>query len=156
MKNAVTRRRLLATTAPAALMLLLSGPGLANVAALPPVTVWKSPTCGCCGRWSEHMRQAGFTLTVHETADLAPVKQAHGIPDNLVACHTAEVGGYVIEGHVPPTDIVRLLTERPAAKGLAVPGMPSSSPGMDQPTGESYEVTLFGAPGGNRVFARHS
>ena len=156
MKSLVTRRGLFATAAPAALVLAWFGSGSAKAATLPPVSVWKSPTCGCCGRWSEHMRQAGFTVTVYETADLTPIKQAHGVPDDLSACHTAEVGGYVVEGHVPPADIVRLLTERLSAKGLAVPGMPSSSPGMDQPTGEPYEVTLFGAPGGNQIFARHS
>lgn len=124
-------------------------------AAQQEVEVWKSPSCGCCGGWVSHMRAAGFTVKVHEIEDVQPVKTASGVPDALGSCHTSKVGGYVVEGHVPARDIRRLLAEKPIAKGLAVPGMPSDAPGMDMRTGESYEVVLFGAPDGDKVFARH-
>ncbi len=127
--------------------------GSAPVAAQ-EVEVWKSPTCGCCGGWVKHMQAAGFSLKVHTIEDVDPVKAAKGVPDNLVSCHTAVVDGYVIEGHVPAGDIRRLLAERPKAKGLSAPGMPQSSPGMDIP-GQPYDVIMFGAPGGNKVYARH-
>ena len=99
------------------------------------------------------MRAAGFEATVHEVADLQAVKAVNGVPDKLQSCHTATVGGYVVEGHVPASDVRRLLAERPRAKGLAAPGMPPSSPGMDIP-GTPYEVILFGG-GADRVWARH-
>jgi hypothetical protein len=126
---------------------------LAGRAAGSDVAVWASPTCGCCGGWVEHMRDAGFTVTVHLTEDLAPVKAKSGVPDGLQSCHTAVVGGYVVEGHVPAADVRRLLAERPAARGLSVPGMPQSAPGMDNP-GQPYEVMLFGR-GEPTVYARH-
>jgi len=116
-------------------------------AARPAVTVWKSPSCGCCGAWVRHMRAAGFPVTVHDVGDVQPIKDGNGVPDALRSCHTALVDGYVVEGHVPAGDIKRLLEERPAAKGLAVPGMPSAAPGMDGPH-EPYHVVLFGSPGG--------
>ncbi|HEV7368304.1 DUF411 domain-containing protein [Arenibaculum sp.] len=119
------------------------------------VEVWKSPSCGCCGGWVDHMRAAGFAVTVHEVDDLEPVKRSGGVPEALGSCHTALVDGYVIEGHVPAGDVRRLLSERPAARGLSVPGMPMDAPGMDMATGEPYETILFGASGGDRVFARH-
>jgi hypothetical protein len=118
------------------------------------VEVWKDPTCGCCEGWVKHMRAAGFEATVHDVADLQAVKAVNGVPDALQSCHTAIVGGYVIEGHVPAADVRRLLAERPHAKGLAAPGMPPSSPGMDMP-GTPYEVVLFGVSGGDRLWARH-
>lgn len=126
--------------------------GRAAVAAPAPVTVYKDPSCGCCGGWVEHLRQAGFSVTVVEDADLSEVKTRLGVPDDLLSCHTAEVGGYVIEGHVPAPAILRLLAERPQATGLAVPGMPPGSPGMG---GEPvpFEVMLFG-PTGQTVYGR--
>jgi hypothetical protein len=122
---------------------------------LPTVNVWKAASCGCCGGWITHMRRAGFAVSVHELADVQPVKERRGVPEELQSCHTAVVAGYVIEGHVPAGDIRRLLEERPGAKGLAVAGMPSSAPGMDGPK-ERYEVTLFGGPSGNRRYAVHT
>ena len=119
----------------------------------PALQVWKDPSCGCCEGWVRHMRAAGFEATVHEVADLQAVKAVNGVPDKLQSCHTATVGGYVVEGHVPASDVRRLLAERPRAKGLAAPGMPPSSPGMDIP-GTPYEVILFGG-GADRVWARH-
>ncbi|HEY2132679.1 MAG TPA: DUF411 domain-containing protein [Acetobacteraceae bacterium] len=100
------------------------------------------------------MRQSGFAVTSHATEDMAAIKRANFVPDALISCHTAVTGDYVIEGHVPAQDVLRLLAERPEAKGLAVPGMPASAPGMDQP-GEPYTVILFGSPAGEKTYARH-
>ena len=98
------------------------------------VAVYKTPTCGCCGKWVEHMQANGFATTVTDLPDLAETKAKHGVPVSLQSCHTSVVGGYVIEGHVPAEDIRRLLREKPAILGLAAPGMPAGSPGMDVPT----------------------
>ncbi|TCZ61187.1 hypothetical protein EXY23_13100 [Roseicella aquatilis] len=100
------------------------------------------------------MRAAGFGVTAHKIADVRPLKAANRVPEALWSCHTAVVEGYVIEGHVPATDIRRLLAERPQARGLSAPGMPPSAPGMDIP-GTPYEVVLFGAPGGDRTWRQH-
>ena len=118
----------------------------------PLVTVYKDPTCGCCGEWIAYLKLRGFRTKIIETTEINRVKARLGVPFDLAACHTAEIDGYLIEGHVPATAIARLLTERPKANGLAVPGMPAGSPGM---TGEyeEYEVILFG-PNERRVFAR--
>lgn len=115
--------------------------------------VWKSPSCGCCGGWIDHMRAEGFTLKVHDVEDVTPVKMQHGVPGEMASCHTAVVDGYVVEGHVPASDVRRLLAERPKATGLAIPGMPQSAPGMDIP-GEPYEVLLFDGDR-TQVYARH-
>jgi hypothetical protein len=128
--------------------------GVASAAQAAQVEVWKDLTYGCCDGWVRHMRAAGFEATVQDTADLHAIKAAKGVPDALQSCHTATVGGYVIEGHVPAADVRRLLAERPRAKGLAAPGMPPSSPGMDIP-GTPYEIVLFGGSDGNRLWARH-
>ncbi|WP_245985999.1 DUF411 domain-containing protein [Azospirillum thermophilum] len=120
------------------------------------VEVWKSPSCGCCGGWVTHMREAGFQVTVHEVDDVDPVKAQQGVPAPLHSCHTALVDGYVLEGHVPASDVKRLLTERPKARGLSVPGMPQDAPGMDMKTGTPYQTVLFGtADGKATVYARH-
>ncbi|HYE51873.1 MAG TPA: DUF411 domain-containing protein [Azospirillaceae bacterium] len=113
-------------------------------AALPPVTVWKSPTCGCCAAWVEHMRGAGFAVTVHEVEAINPIKAAQGVTPELASCHTAAVGAYTLEGHVPADAVKRLLAEKPKARGLAVPGMPQGSPGMETGVTEPYEILLFG------------
>jgi hypothetical protein len=117
------------------------------------ITVYKSPTCSCCGEWVKHLRANGFTVSVYETDNVAPIKARAGIPVELESCHTAFIGDYAIEGRVPAGDIRRLLSERPAARGLAVPGMPSGAPGMDGPP-ERYAVVLFG-DGGQSVYARY-
>lgn len=124
------------------------------MAATPAVEVYKDPSCGCCGKWAEHLRQNGFVVTVHEVADMASIKHQAGFPEAMESCHTAVVGGYLIEGHVPAGDIRRLLAERPGVRGLAVPGMPASAPGMDMP-GEPYIVFAFYAYGESAVFASH-
>lgn len=118
------------------------------------VTVYKSPTCGCCTAWVDHMRNAGYHVIAIDTAAVDAIKRRHGVPEQLGSCHTAVVGGYVVEGHVPAADIARLLSERPDVKGIAVPGMPVGSPGMEGGTPERYDVISFG-PRGTRVFARH-
>lgn len=124
--------------------------------ALPNVVVNKDPTCGCCGAWADHMRAAGFPVEVVEVADINRIKVRLGVPQPLASCHTAEVGGYVVEGHVPAAEVKRLLAERPEGRGLAVPGMPMGSPGMemDGMAPDTYEVVLFG-PTGRRTFARY-
>ena len=121
-----------------------------------PVTVYKSPTCGCCGKWVEHMEASGFAATTTNMPDVAPVKAKHGVPAQLQSCHTSFVGGYVIEGHVPAEDIRRLLRERPAIVGLAAPGMPAGSPGMDVPNSPPYQVLSFDKQGRTKVFATHT
>lgn len=127
----------------------------ARAAPGPLVEVWKTPSCGCCTGWAEHMRAAGFDMIVHEDADPAAVRAERGVPEALASCHTAVVGDYVLEGHVPAADVRRLLALRPDAAGLAVPGMPLDAPGMDGRTGEPYQVILFGGREGAEIFARH-
>ena len=123
--------------------------------AKPHLTVYKSPTCGCCGKWVEYMQANGFTAAVTNMPDVTPVKTKHGLPPRLASCHTTLVGGYVIEGHVPAEDIRRLLKEKPAILGLAAPGMPAGSPGMDIPNSPPYDVVSFDKEGRTRVFANH-
>lgn len=123
-------------------------------ALLPKVVVNKDPSCGCCQKWADHLSAAGFPVEVVATPELAALKVKLGVPDDLTSCHTAEVGGYVLEGHVPADAVLRLLRERPAAVGLAVPGMPAGSPGMEGGTAEAYDVILFGN-GSPKVFARY-
>lgn len=132
-------------------------PAASASTALPLMTVHKSPTCGCCVHWVEHMRKAGFQVEVKDTDNMLPVKERVGIPYGKGSCHTAEVGGYFVEGHVPAADVKRLLAEKPAARGLTVPGMPAGSPGMEMPDGrvQPYSVELVHADGSTTEFARH-
>jgi hypothetical protein len=116
------------------------------------IEVWKDPSCGCCKGWVDKMREAGFTVIVHDTSDVSPVKQAHGVGSDLVACHTAMVHGYVIEGHVPADAIRRLIAEAPKITGLAVPGMPMGSPGMEGGARDAYDVIAFTADGKRNVY----
>ena len=122
--------------------------GIATIAVSPTdaqeITVYKTPSCRCCTKWVEHLEQNGFDATVVSLDDLSRVKSRLGVPHRLRSCHTAETGGYVIEGHVPAADIARLLEERPGASGLAVPGMPVGSPGMEHgDRKDPYDVILF-------------
>lgn len=120
------------------------------------ITVYKNASCGCCGKWVDHMRQHGFDLTVHDVDNMSPVKERVGLPFGMGSCHTAEVGGYFIEGHVPAAEVARLLKEKPTAKGLAVPGMPVGSPGMEQDGKlQPYDVLLVKADGSTEVFAHY-
>ena len=145
------------------LMLLLTAVAVTSLAAQtgrgavkkPHVVVYKSPTCGCCAKWVEHINAAGFTSETTNLPDVTPIKVKHGLTPALASCHTSLVGGYVIEGHVPADDIHRLLRERPAIVGLAAPGMPAGSPGMDVPNSPPYQVLAFDKQGRTTVFATH-
>ena len=135
----------------ALLLTLMAAPAFAT-----EVTVYKSPTCGCCNKWVEHLQANGFTVKAQNVADVMPYKSANGVPLALGSCHTAKVDGYVIEGHVPADDIKRLLKERPKVLGLSVPGMPIGSPGMEQGAHkEKYDVLSFDKTGQTSVYARH-
>lgn len=123
---------------------------------LPLVVVHRSPTCGCCESWVGHMERAGFPVEVHDTLDLGPIKAEAGVPVGQGSCHTALVGQYFVEGHVPADDVKRLLTEQPEGRGLTVPGMPQGSPGMEQSgISEPYDVLLVAKDGSTTVFAHH-
>lgn len=152
----IDRRSLLAVSALGAMAAAASATTASPK--LTPMTVYKDANCGCCKAWVERLRADGrFAVKAVDTPDLAAVKQRLGVPADLVACHTGVVAGLVIEGHVPPADIGRLIAARPAGvRGLAVPGMPAGSPGMETPSGdrETFEVVAFG-PKGRSVFARH-
>lgn len=117
----------------------------------PTVTVWKSSECGCCGGWVSYMRTLGYKVDVHDIADVGSRKTAQGIPEELWSCHTSEIAGYLIEGHVPEAAIVKLLKERPDFKGLALPGMEPGAPGMDGTPG-TYRVLAFDREGRSRLF----
>lgn len=119
------------------------------------IVVYKDPDCGCCKNWVEYLRKHGFRVVAHDTPDMNTVKQTFGIRGDLQSCHTATVSGYVIEGHVPAGDIERLLRQRPKIAGIAVPGMPTGSPGMEGGTPERYQVIAFDKVGATKVFARH-
>jgi hypothetical protein len=127
--------------------------GTLSAAAQRVITVHRDPSCGCCLGWVQHLQKAGFPTKVLETKDLDAVKTRLGVPDDLAACHTAEVSGYVIEGHVPALALHRFLADKPYATGLAVPGMPIGSPGMEGGNPEPYEVVLFG-PAVRRSYMR--
>ena len=135
----------------------VAAPPQAGTEPLPRVLVHKNEYCGCCNGWVEHMRKAGFPVEVRNVDNLDPVKTRVGVPAGKGSCHTAEVGGYFIEGHVPAADVKRLLSERPDARGLVLPGMPLGSPGMESPDGRSvpYTVELVGPRGETTPYASH-
>lgn len=135
-----------------ALLVMSLSPAIAT-----EIKMFRQSGCGCCGQWAEHMRAAGYTVTIVDGEVMSVIKKEAGVPAALESCHTAMVDGYVIEGHVPAADVDRLLKERPKAKGLAVAGMPMGSPGMEQPDGatEPYNTVLFGGEGGDTVFQGH-
>ncbi len=120
------------------------------------LTVYRSPNCGCCHEWADYMKKNGFDVQIRNVPDVLPYEQKLGVPQAMSSCHVATVGGYAIEGHVPAGDVKRLLKERPKATGIAVPGMPQGSPGMEQGrAADRYETLLFDASGKYTVFARH-
>lgn len=122
----------------------------------PSVTVFKDPNCGCCKAWIEHLRQHAFDVTAKDTSDITAPKRTARVPEKLYSCHTAFVNGYVIEGHVPAPDIKRLLKEKPKVAGIAVPGMPLGSPGMEVGNRkDKYDVIAFNRDGTTTLFARH-
>jgi hypothetical protein len=119
------------------------------------ITVYKDPSCGCCKNWIEHLKKHGYAVDAKDTPTMAEVKRTLGVPDALTSCHTAVVNGYLIEGHVPAADIARLLKQKPKVVGLAVPGMPMGSPGMEGPTKQHYQVLSFDRNGKTKVFASY-
>ncbi len=135
-----------------AFLLSTAGVGLAMAAEM---TVYKSPSCGCCGKWVEHMKMNGHTVEVRNMDDLDRIKKMAGVPDNLQSCHTAIVDGYVVEGHVPAAEVARMLRTRPKIRGLSVPGMPIGSPGMEGGTPERYQVMAIRPDGSASVYAKY-
>ena len=151
--NMMNRRFLLQTLASLTAAATLTPSLMAQTR--PKVEVWKDPDCGCCKDWVSHLEANGFQVSVHDSGN-AEARTRFGVPDKLGSCHTAQVGGYALEGHVPARDIWRLLKERPKAVGLAVPGMPVGSPGMDGPEykgrKDPYDVLLIQANGSSKVY----
>ncbi|HFD87000.1 MAG TPA: DUF411 domain-containing protein [Gammaproteobacteria bacterium] len=123
-----------------------------NTAVAADIEVFKSPTCGCCNKWVAHLKENGFKVAVHNRKNMQQVKVAMGVPHKLESCHTAKVGDYLIEGHVPADVIARMIREKPAIKGLSVPGMPMGSPGMEGPVRDQYNVLAFQADGKTEVY----
>jgi hypothetical protein len=125
--------------------------------ALPPVEVFRSPSCGCCGAWVDHLKAAGFDVKVTMVDDTSAARRKYGLPDKFGSCHTAVVAGYVVEGHVPAADVKKLLAMKPVAVGIAVPGMPVGSPGMEMGARKDpYQVLLIDKQGRERVFSSYS
>lgn len=121
------------------------------------VTVWKTPSCGCCHEWVAHLRKSGFEVVTHDVEDTAPIRQKFGLNAKFGSCHTARLGSYVVEGHVPAQELRRLLREQPKALGLAVPGMPMGSPGMEMgDTRDAYDVLLVLADGSSRIYQSYA
>lgn len=125
-----------------------------STAAAPTAVVYKDANCDCCAKWVDHIRDAGFTAVSHNVTDLNAVKTRYGVPQRLASCHTAEIGGYIVEGHVPADLIRKMLTEKPDIAGIAVPGMPVGSPGMEWTYTEPYDVIAFTKSGATSVYAK--
>ena len=120
------------------------------------MTVYKHPSCGCCGKWVEHVEKHGFTVKTVATEEMMALKKRLGVPDALASCHTTKVGNYVVEGHVPAADIKRLLAQKPKARGIAVAGMPMGAPGMEHGDHrQPYSTMLIGTDGKTSIFAKH-
>ena len=154
----ITRRTFVAQTAGVAIASLGVRQLLGQAAEGPTaITVYKSASCDCCAKWVDHLRASGFAPGVHDEEDMDAIKDEMGVPKGVRSCHTALVERYLVEGHVPATDLRRLLKERPAVAGLAVPGMPKSTPGMAMPgdTPEPYEVLAFARDGKTTLYAKH-
>lgn len=154
----ITRRTTLKAVGIALGATMLTHPKLGNTSSPDKaVTVWKTPNCGCCKDWVIHLREAGFQVVTNDVSDTAPVRQKLGLPAKFGSCHTAQVGGYVLEGHVPAQDVKRLLREKPVAIGLAVPDMPVGSPGMEMQgdmlgVRDAFDVVLVNTDGSSRIF----
>jgi hypothetical protein len=122
---------------------------------LPEVLVYKSPTCTCCAKWATHLEENGFSVTTSDESNMNKIKKELGVPLNKASCHTAVVGDYIIEGHVPAEDVIKLIESGADVKGLTVPGMPLGSPGMEAPQPQRYTVYTFDAEGNTKPFAEH-
>lgn len=138
------------------LVLRNAGDTLATTEGKTHVVVYKNPQCGCCGKWVKHMQDGGFAVEVRDMPDVDAIRTKLGVPAALGSCHTATVNGYVIEGHVPASDIQRLLSDKTPVAGLAVPGMPEGSPGMEGSHPQAYNVLAFSTSGRTEIFATHS
>lgn len=138
-----------------ALVLALAVPAAACAETLTAATLYKNPNCGCCEAYAEHLRHAGFAVKVMSTQGMASLKQQLQVPTQLGSCHTTVIGKYVVEGHVPIASVKRLLKEKPAVKGIAVPGMPAGSPGMEAPVAERYTVFTFNGSGAPQAYDRY-
>ena len=153
--------RLLKTGLGGALLALTMATGAATPSPMhalekePVITVYKDPNCGCCNNWVAHLIEHGFRVTEKNTSEMTEIKRGLGVPEDLESCHTGVVNGYVVEGHVPSADIKRVLKEKPKVAGLAVPGMPMGSPGMEGSRVDRYDVLSFDKAGKTQVFARH-
>jgi hypothetical protein len=158
-EHRITTRRSFLTTLAASVGALatagLDAQSAQPAAAIREMVVYKDANCGCCKEWIKHVRAAGFTVKVNDLTEMAMVKRSFGVPPSLESCHTARIGRYTIEGHVPADLILRLLKEQPAtARGLSVPGMPVGAPGMEQGNQkDKYNVILFDSAGKTRVYA---
>ncbi len=155
----ISRRTWLTRTGGAALLALAGRRSLAAaVLAKPTLIIYKDPSCGCCGQWIDYVRANGFAAEVHNDTAMDAVKTRLGVPASMRSCHTAQIGGYLVEGHVPVADMQRMLKERPKIMGLATPGMPMSAPGMLQPGARvmPYDVMAFQRIGSARVYAHHT
>jgi hypothetical protein len=150
----LTRRAWVGTAAAAAVGFLFLPRFLRAAPAGTPMVVYKDPNCGCCHNWVEIMKQSGFEVSVRDTANMAAIKTRYMVPAKAGSCHTAIVGGYVVEGHVPADLIRKVLAEKPPVVGLAVPGMPMGSPGMEGPRKDAYDVLTFDRMGKTAVYAR--
>lgn len=151
----MTRSRFAAVSGLAALLLAVAAFARPSVRQQgPAVIVHKSATCGCCTKWVDYMKSEGFQVTVHDMDDVEPIKDQHHVPGDLRSCHTALVGGYVIEGHVPADLIQQLIKEKSTLAGLAVPGMVAGSPGMEGGTKQAYDVVSFDKNGKTGVYAK--
>lgn len=149
------RRQFFLASAAGALAPFAFGQKLFAMTANPVVTVYKDPSCGCCAKWVKHLSANGFVTIVHDSSDMDAIKKNMRVPTDLQSCHTAVVERYVIEGHVPAADIKKLLASKESVQGLAAPGMPMGSPGMEGGTADHYDVIAFSTDGKKRVFARH-
>ncbi len=138
-------------------VLLISALASASALAqsLPKLEVYKSPHCGCCGKWIDHMKSNGFKVEIHDVEDVPGNRKKLGMPEKFASCHTAKIGAYLVEGHVPAADVKQMLKEKPKALGIAVPSMPAGSPGMDIPNSPPYETLLVQSDGSSKVFAKH-
>ncbi len=156
-KSKPTRRALLAMAAVTGVVGLGALPHLLAAAPRNQITVWKTPNCGCCKEWVKHLEANGFDVVTNDVKETAGKRQALGLPAKYGSCHTGTVNGYVLEGHVPAQDIQRLLRDKPAAIGLAVPGMPVGSPGMEMGSAtDAYDVVLVLKDGSARVFQSYA
>ena len=151
------RRQFLVASAAGVLAPLAFSERLFALAANPVITVYKDPSCGCCTKWIEHLRGAGLHPVVHDRSDMDALKDSLGVPAALRSCHTAVAGRYVIEGHVPAADVKRLVAAAPKGiVGIAAPGMPAGSPGMEVPgRADRYDVIAFAADGTTKLYAHH-